>query len=418
VGYENVALSRLKIFLNDLKKDVYAEPESEGHNQVSQRMIQHLQRSGYLHQGDKVLDVGCGQGYALETFAKIDAVAVGVTVGNEDLQVCKNKGLTVYEMDQSFLKFSDRIFDVVWCRHCLEHSIFPFFTLAGFNRVLKPEGRLYIEVPAPDTNCAHQTNKNHYSVFGKSMWIELINRSGFTVTEAHDIKLTTPAGPDVYYAFLATKKDVAFDPPTEPDFVFDKNHAKHHRQTSEIRSKFGLTRESVNKIDLFRFTNHVINATHRAYFFDTDFKEHYRLIAYLSTLFNNGIIFDIGTNLGYSAIALSFNPTNHVISYDIHECREIGEPESLKNIEFNIGDVIQDKRLSSADLIMLDTNHDGHFENLFYRYLKKIDYKKVLFLDDIHLNPPMERFWEQICESKNDVTELGHWSGSGIVDFS
>ena len=81
-------------------------------------------------------------------------------------------------MDQSFLEFADNYFDFVWCRHCLEHSIFPYFTLQEISRVIKPEGYLYIEVPVPDTSCQNQTNKNNYSVLGKSMWLDLIKRSG------------------------------------------------------------------------------------------------------------------------------------------------------------------------------------------------------------------------------------------------
>jgi SAM-dependent methyltransferase len=165
-----------------------------------------LLKSGYLLPGMKLLDVGCGQGYALELFAKIGLIPVGVTIGAEDLQICNNKGLNVYCMDQSFLKFKDHVFDFIWCRHCIEHSIFPYFTLAGFTRILKPEGKVYIEVPAPDTACNHQTNKNHYSVLGKSMWIELIERSGFNLIKSLDLKMGSQTGLDVYYAFIGYKK--------------------------------------------------------------------------------------------------------------------------------------------------------------------------------------------------------------------
>lgn len=67
---------------------------------------------------------------------------------------------------------------------------------------------------------------------------------------------------------------------------------------------------------------------------------------------------------------------------------------------------------------MLDTNHDGEFENQFYAFLNKNDYRGLLFLDDIHLNQPMTDFWNAIREPKEDLTDLGHWSGSGLVDFS
>jgi hypothetical protein len=71
--------------------------------------------------------------------------------------------------------------------------------------VLKPAGYLYIEVPSPDSACAHQTNPNHYSVLGKSMWAELIKRTGFLLLDVVDIAFTTLAGPDQYWAFIQQK---------------------------------------------------------------------------------------------------------------------------------------------------------------------------------------------------------------------
>jgi hypothetical protein len=66
--------------------------------------------------------------------------------------------------------------------------------------------RLYVEVPAPDTACLHQTNGNHYSVLGKSMLGSLIVRSGFELLDVMDVNFTVPAGPDTYWAFVGKKK--------------------------------------------------------------------------------------------------------------------------------------------------------------------------------------------------------------------
>jgi predicted SAM-dependent methyltransferase len=108
-------------------------------------------------------------------------------------------------MDQSFLDFHDEEFDLIWCRHCLEHSIFPYLTLIEFFRVLKRKGYLYIEVPAPDTSCKHQTNQNHYSVLNKSMWEELIKRTGFDMLVVNNIEFEVVAGTDIYWAFIQQK---------------------------------------------------------------------------------------------------------------------------------------------------------------------------------------------------------------------
>ncbi|UCD82317.1 MAG: hypothetical protein JSW26_13100 [Desulfobacterales bacterium] len=187
---------------------------------------------------------------------------------------------------------------------------------------------------------------------------------------------------------------------------------------ASLRKRYRLYKNNISRINLNRFSKHVANPRHRNYFFDVDFREHYRLIAYLSTQFNHTTIFDIGTNLGYSALALSYSDSNRVISYDIVECKELNHAEELVNIEYCIGDVLKDERLLSSPLIMLDTNHDGIFENKFYSFLKENNYKGLLFLDDIHLNQQMEDFWNSIGETKEDLTNVGHWSGSGLVDFN
>ena len=131
---------------------------------------------------------------------------MGITLSKEDIHACRQKGYRVYEMDQSFLAFEEDTFNLIWCRHCLEHSIFPSYTLTGFHRVLKTEGYLYIEVPAAETCSQHEKNPNHYSVLGKPMWLELMKRSNFQPLEVLDISLQVPAGPDTYWAFILQKQ--------------------------------------------------------------------------------------------------------------------------------------------------------------------------------------------------------------------
>jgi SAM-dependent methyltransferase len=184
---------------------VYPEPLSEPHQSITKSMVERL-LTGHPQAADaRILDVGCGQGLALAEFAARGLLPIGVALGREDVAACRMAGFDVREMDQSFLDFDDAEFDLVWCRHCLEHSIFPYFTLSEFERVLKPGGLLYVEVPAPDTSSAHQANPNHYSVLGKSAWLQLMSRSGFALVDQLDLDFTVPAGPDTYWAFVLRK---------------------------------------------------------------------------------------------------------------------------------------------------------------------------------------------------------------------
>lgn len=142
---------------------------------------------------------------------------------------------------------------------------------------------------------------------------------------------------------------------------------------------------------------------------------YYRLLVWLSNQFRNEIIFDVGTFHGVSAVALSANATNVVISYDLRETLNLDSKPA--NVEFKVGKVFEDERLLKAALIFLDTNHDGSFEREFIAFLRKNAYEGYLVLDDIHVDSKMEQMWGEIDEEKLDVTSLGHKTGTGIVRF-
>jgi SAM-dependent methyltransferase len=222
-------------------------------------------------------------------------------------------------------------------------------------------------------------------------------------------------GQGCYGAFLIPKQQF-IDKQIEmlKNLRFDQQFSDRPKS---IREKYGLSREAISRIDLKSLSKHAACPEYKGYFLNTDFAEHYQLLAYLSTRFDAATLFDIGTLKGYSALALSYNSTNNIISYDINDFKEIEEPEKLTNIDYRIGNALQDPELLSSTMIVLDTDHDGTFENQVFSFLKQNHYKGLLVLDDIYLNDPMKRFWHAIDLPKEDLTDIGHWSGTGVVDF-
>ncbi|MFZ5623208.1 MAG: FkbM family methyltransferase [Gemmatimonadota bacterium] len=198
---------RFEAFLDRVRHDVYPEPPSAQHSAITRQAWAKVQALAALPPGSSVLDVGCGQGVALELFRDAGLRAVGITIGEEDLAACRALGFDVRDMDQSFLDFPDGSFRLVWCRHALEHSVAPYLTLSEFHRVLEPGGILYVEVPAPETACHHERNPNHYSVLGQAAWRALFHRAGFAPREELQISLETPAGPDLYWGFVLVRQD-------------------------------------------------------------------------------------------------------------------------------------------------------------------------------------------------------------------
>ncbi|WP_206365512.1 class I SAM-dependent methyltransferase [Siculibacillus lacustris] len=193
--------ARLAAFLARLRGDVYPEEPSPAHDEVTAKVYARFKAAHPLPAGATVLDVGCGQGLALRLFARDGLVATGIALG-EDVAVCRAAGHDVREMDLHYLDFPDASFDMVWCRHAIEHSIMPFFTLSEIFRVMKPGGVGYVEVPSPDTASGHENNPNHYSVLGHRMWLRLMQRSGFDQVVHFDVDFELAIGPDRYWGFM------------------------------------------------------------------------------------------------------------------------------------------------------------------------------------------------------------------------
>ena len=148
--------------------------------------------------------------------------------------------------------------------------------------------------------------------------------------------------------------------------------------------------------------------------------EHYRLLYHISwQIPTNSTIIDIGTSTGHSALALSANPNINVITYNI--CDQVQDNDSIKqkkNIDIRIKNCIDDIHiLLKSPFIMLDVFHDGTFEKVLVEELIKHNYNGIVLCDDIFLNKEMLDFWNWVPVPKIDITEYGHWSGTGLLLF-
>lgn len=165
---------------------------------------------------------------------------------------------------------------------------------------------------------------------------------------------------------------------------------------------------------------------HKKYY---DFKSgvnEYRLYSYLTTFFSNATILDIGTFTGRSAIALSYNETNRVISYDVEDhIKTHGHPIYTKsNVEFRIGDVLRDLTedfIRTVKIVVIDMDHYGDIEKKILNRIKELGFKGLVVLNDITKHPDptinrcMNQFWDSIEDPCYDMTDYGHCTGTGIV---
>src|SRR5580693_5667582 len=102
--------------------------------------------------GERVLDVGCGEGRFTAELARAGALAVGVDVAREPLRRARerNRELDVRLLDdgEGRWELEDASFDVVWAGEVIEHVADTAAWLSEVRRVLRSGGSLLLSTPA------------------------------------------------------------------------------------------------------------------------------------------------------------------------------------------------------------------------------------------------------------------------------
>lgn len=161
------------------------ESERERAHDVLTRIERHA-RPGRL------LDIGCGYGHLLKLAAERGWQAVGVNPNAKEAQYARTQmGVAVPARIVEEAGFPDASFDVVSLVEVLEHLADPVPVLRQANRVLRPDGLLYLQTP--DLGCVEARLLKHRWVmlYVNSHWFfysdrplrRLLQRTGFRVVE-------------------------------------------------------------------------------------------------------------------------------------------------------------------------------------------------------------------------------------------
>lgn len=107
----------------------------------------------FIPRGAKLLDVGCGAGYAMKkAWDELGCDCHGIDPDPGEHGVGRYNTTSVSELkitkgESEALPFEDNSFDVVYCSHVLEHVHDEIQSLREMKRVLKPGGTLVIGMP-------------------------------------------------------------------------------------------------------------------------------------------------------------------------------------------------------------------------------------------------------------------------------
>lgn len=152
--------------------------------------------------------------------------------------------------------------------------------------------------------------------------------------------------------------------------------------------------------------------------------EHYRLLVCIIKHLRPRVTVEIGSGKEAfsSRIMHRYCKGNQLLySFDINfDLRHLSNKNLIYSIEDITSSTNRNRILGDADFIFIDTEHTGEQEHsilqAIYPCLKK---QALLMFDDIHLNDDMEDFWcnldKDFALQKQDVSFLGHWSGTGLA---
>lgn len=160
--------------------------------------------------GERILDLGCGDGFLTEKLVEGGCEVVGVDAGPDMIRVAREKGLDAHVMDGHALTF-DAEFDAVFTNAALHWMLQPAKVVAGVRRALKPGGRFVGEfgghgnVAACKTAMIAVLNARGIDGAAFSPWFfptaeeygSLLTAHGFQVISAELIQRPTPLPTDV-----------------------------------------------------------------------------------------------------------------------------------------------------------------------------------------------------------------------------
>ena len=158
-----------------------------------------------LTPGDRVLDIGCGEGrHAITAVMMQDVHSVGIDMSFDDIQTARSRFtdfrragdarcLSLAVANGMQLPFEDASFDKVICSEVLEHVPDHHAMLGEIRRVMKPGGSLAVSVPryGPEWICwrlsrdYHEVEGGHIRIFRRDELRGAVEAKGFRLYAQH-----------------------------------------------------------------------------------------------------------------------------------------------------------------------------------------------------------------------------------------
>lgn len=106
-----------------------------------------LQEFEAYRQNGRLLDIGCGYGFFLQTAKEVNWDITGIEITDEAVKACTSKDLRMHHGSLESAGFPDDHFDVIVLIETIEHVTEVDKLLREIYRVLRPGGLVYLSTP-------------------------------------------------------------------------------------------------------------------------------------------------------------------------------------------------------------------------------------------------------------------------------
>jgi 2-polyprenyl-3-methyl-5-hydroxy-6-metoxy-1,4-benzoquinol methylase len=144
----------------------------------------------HLKAGDRVLDIGCGDGALVRTLQQFGATPMGVDLDPEGARFIERTyriPVVVAPFEQA--TFADGRFDAVVATHVIEHFFEPVEAMRKMRRLLKPGGLLVLETPnifRPKVGFRRLFSLQHNYYFSPRTLCLAMRRAGFAAVAVRE----------------------------------------------------------------------------------------------------------------------------------------------------------------------------------------------------------------------------------------
>jgi len=164
-----------------VEEDIYAQPPDPGHADMAREAIDWA----YQIMGtppERVVDLGCGQGFCRTIFEAKGTMWWGVTLGPDYSSFPEGANVIKADITLGLDKVKEGAHDLLFARHVLEHSPCAILTLMEWHRIASE----WMLLVAPSPEYWGWTGRNHYSMMAYPHLSGLLQRAGWqSIAEFH-----------------------------------------------------------------------------------------------------------------------------------------------------------------------------------------------------------------------------------------